>query len=103
MGQLLKRLLDLAFQIHGNRAEALFLEIATIAAPITRGFTVSYEPAPPQSGWVIIRPHSRPSAHAYDVWEGVLEYFFDVAGEAGQVADAVLNADGSEARVRVRW
>lgn len=103
IGPLLQRLFDSTIRLYGHEPDALFAQVASIAAPMTRGSTLTWHPDGPRAGWVVIRPVDEPDPLAYAVWEGALIYFFDVAGRDGQVDEATLEDDGRSGRIRVAW
>lgn len=103
IGPLLQRLFDNTIALYGKQPDALFSQIASIAAPMTRGSTLLWLPDGARAGWIVIRPVDEPDPLAYAVWEGVLLYFFDVAGQAGTVNAATIEDDGRSGRIRVSW
>lgn len=103
IGPLLQRLFDSTIALYGNEPDALFAQVGSIAAPMTRGSTLTWHPEGPRAGSIVIRPVDEPDPLAYAVWEGALLYFFDVAGKAGQVAAATIEDDGRSGRIRVSW
>lgn len=103
IGRLLQPLFDGTISLYGRDPEALFSQVASISAPMTRGSTLTWEPEPPNAGWVVIRPIDQPDPLAYAVWEGALLYFFNVAGTQGEVEPAQVEEQGRSGRIRVSW
>jgi hypothetical protein len=101
--RLLGRLFVNTIACYGNTPEALLGEIATIVDPIVSKIEVQYTPETLRSGFVDVRPAGRPAPLSYAVWEGYLEYFFEVAGVPGTVEQFVTAADGLSGRTRVHW
>lgn len=103
VGPLLKRLFDNTIALYGRTPEALFSQVATIAAPMTRGSTLTWQAEGASAGTVTIRPIDEPDPLAYAVWEGALLYFFDVAERPGRVAPATVDEQGRVGRIRISW
>lgn len=101
--KLLGGLFKNSMALYGQTPDALFGQIDTIIGPVVSQIIVSYAPESPRAGVVEVRPAGHSAPLSYAVWEGYLEYFFDVCGVHGTVDTFVLAPDGRSGRCRVSW
>lgn len=103
VGRILRPIIESTLSLYGRSPNALFLELASITAPINRHITYEWTPADATSGSVIVRPPTKPNPAFFSLWEGVFLYFFDVCGVSGVVEAAEPVDGGMAARIRVSW
>lgn len=102
-GPLLRGLFESTRALYGDSPEALFAQTQVIIGPIISNIAVEWTFLPPTVGPITIRPEGPPAPLSFDIWEGYLEYFFELCGVPGTVDEARLSEAGRAAVIGIHW